>query len=139
MTLAFSAPLQRGLFERLSTAPTLAALSGRIFDDAPHRSSDAGADPYVTLGDETVTPWNTATDRGATHLAQIRVHAPQRGFLAVKDVASAIIDLLLDAPPLLSRGTVISHEFLRAETRREDGGALRRVDLTFRFVIEDGL
>ena len=37
----------------------------------------------------------------------------------------------------LSRGRVITQEFIAAETRREEQGALRRIDLTFRFVIED--
>lgn len=56
MTMALSAPLQKALFERLSTAPELAGLEGRIYDDAPHRSRSAGAEPYVTLGDEIVSP-----------------------------------------------------------------------------------
>ncbi len=37
----------------------------------------------------------------------------------------------------LGRGQVITQEFIGAETRREEQGALRRIDLTFRFVIED--
>ncbi len=137
MTMSLSAPLQRALYERLSTAPVLAALSGRVFDDAPHKSRDIGEAPYVTLGDETVTPWNTAHDKGAVHLATIRVHAPVRGFLAVKTFAGLIADLIETAPPVPERGTLISHEFIAARTFREEQGALRRVELTFRFVIED--
>lgn len=139
MTMALSAPLQRALFERLAAAPALSDLSGRIFDDAPHRNTDPGADPYVTLGDETVSPWNTASERGAAHDAVIRVYAQQRGFLRVKEIAAGIVEALSDSPPVLTRGRIVTHEFIRAETRREEGGALRRVDLTFRFVIEDDL
>lgn len=137
MTMALSAPLQRALFERLSTAPELAELAGRIHDDAPHRSRAQGAEPYVTLGDETVAPWDSATDRGAAHEAVIRVYAPQRGFLPVKEIAAKIVDLIETRPPTPARGVVITHRFTGARTRREETGALRRVDLTFRFVIED--
>lgn len=137
MTMAFSAPLQRALFERLTTAPELAGLGGRIHDDAPHRSRDTGAEPYVTLGDETVSPWNTATDSGAAHDAVIRVYAPQRGFLGVKEIAASIVALIEANPPAPERGVIVTHEFSGARTRREENGALRRIDLTFRFVIED--
>lgn len=137
MTMALSAPLQKALFERLSTAAELAGLEGRIYDDAPHRSRSSGAEPYVTLGDETVSPWNTATDRGAAHEAVIRIYAPQRGFLPVKEIAAQIVDLIAERPPEPERGVIITHEFTGARTRREENGALRRVELTFRFVIED--
>lgn len=137
MSMAFSAPLQRALFERLATAPELAMLQGRVYDDAPHRSRDADSAPYATLGDETVSPWNTATEIGAIHEAVIRVYAPRRGFLSVKEVAAAIVDVIAATPPVPDRGVIITHEFTGARTRREETGALRRIDLTFRFVIED--
>ena len=137
MTMALSAPLQRGLYEQIAAAPELAQLVGRIFDDAPHAAHEAGEGAYVTLGDETVTPRNTATEQGAAHVVTIRVYAPVRGFLSVKEIAASLVRILVDAPPVLSRGAVVTHQFVRAETRREEGGALRRIDLVFRFVIED--
>lgn len=137
MTMAFSAPLQAALYQLLISAPELAGLEGRIYDDAPHRDRAPGGAPYVTIGDERVTPWDTATERGAEHDAVIRVHAPQRGFLVVKEIAAAIVDLIESVPPAPSRGALISHEFTGARTKREEGGALRRIDLSFRFVIED--
>lgn len=136
MTMALSAPLQRALFARLSTAPELASLGGRIFDDAPHGSVDADG-VFVTLGDERVFPWNTATETGAAHEAEIRVHGPVRGFLPVKEAAATIAALITQTPPTPERGLIISHEFLGARTRREEQGTARRIDLTFRFVIED--
>lgn len=137
MTMSLSAPLQRALYERLTTAPALAELAGRVFDDAPHRSRDAGAEPYVTLGDEIVSPWNTATDAGAAHETVIRVYAPQRGFLPAKAIAALIAEVIEADPPTPARGRIVTHEFTGARTRREEQGALRRIDLTFRFVIED--
>lgn len=136
MSMMFSAPLQRAIFERLNGAEALSAVRGRIYDDAPHRSRENGSEPYVTIGDESVTPWNTSTEQGAVHRAVIRVYAPQRGFLPVKILAGLIAELLCTDPPAPDRGALISAEFTGAETRREENGALRRVDLSFRFVIE---
>lgn len=137
MTMALSAPLQQALFERLTSSVELAALQGRVFDDAPHRSGGAETGIFVTLGDERVAPWNTASDTGAVHTVEIRVHGPVRGFAPVKEMAAKIAAVLESDPPTPSRGVVVSHEFTGARTRREEQGAARRIDLTFRFVIED--
>lgn len=137
MTMTLSAPLQRALYERLVETPALAALSGRIFDDAPHGASGELNEPFITLGDETVAPWNTSTETGAIHEATVRIHAPTRGFLSVKRIAADVVEALTFTAPAPSRGHVVTHEFTGARTRREEGGAVRRVDLTFRFVIED--
>lgn len=136
MTMVLAAPLQTALFARLSSAPELASLNGRIYDDAPHQSADA-ADAYVTIGDESVAAWDTATESGAIHNVVIRVYSPVRGFLTPKQIAGSICDVLCADDLTLSRGRVITQEFIAAETRREEQGALRRIDLTFRFVIED--
>ncbi|MEO1611998.1 MAG: DUF3168 domain-containing protein, partial [Pseudomonadota bacterium] len=71
------------------------------------------------------------------HEVEIRVHGPVRGFLPVKEAAAAVAALIEAQPPAPSRGAVITHEFTGARTRREEQGAARRIDLTFRFVIED--
>ncbi|MEL7466090.1 MAG: DUF3168 domain-containing protein [Pseudomonadota bacterium] len=136
MTMALSAPLQRALYERLSTAPELAFFEGRVFDDAPHRSA-ATDGVFLTLGDERVRPWNTATEAGAAHEVEIRVHGPVRGFLPVKEAAATVAAVIAAEPPEPTRGTIVTHEFTGARTRREEQGAARRIDLTFRFVIED--
>ena len=136
MTMVLAAPLQTALFARLTSAPELASLNGRIYDDAPHQSADV-ADAYVTIGDESVVAWDTATDKGAIHSLVIRIYSPVRGFLTSKQIAGAVCDVLCDNELTLSRGRVVTQQFIRAETRREEQGALRRIDLTFQFVLED--
>ena len=89
MTMAVSAPLQTALYTQLTGAPALAGLSGRIFDDAPHQSADI-KEAYVTLGDERVAAWNTATEVGAVHEVVIRVYSPVRGFLTAKQIAAEV-------------------------------------------------
>ena len=136
MTMVLAAPLQTALFARLSSAPELSALNGRIYDDAPHQSADA-TEAYLTLGDESVAAWDTATETGAIHDVVIRVYSPVRGFLSPKQIAGSVCEAICAADLSLSRGRVVTQEFTGAATRREEQGALRRIDLTFRFVIED--
>ena len=116
MTMAMAAPLQTALYERLVVLP---ALGGRVFDDAPHQSADVGG-AYVTLGDETVAPWDTVTDRGAIHAVRVRGYSPVRGFLPAKALAADVVAVLDEAPLTLSRGKVITQViWVRCESRLE--------------------
>ncbi len=137
MTMALSAPLQKALYERLTGAPELGFLDGRIYDAAPHRSGAGEGGVFASLGDERVSPWNTSTDVGAAHEIEIRVYGPIRGFLPVKEAAAAIAALIETNPPTPTRGRIVTQQFLGAQTKREEQGAARRIDLRFRFVIED--
>ena len=135
--MRFSGPLQKAVYDVLTGFGPLADKGVSVFDDAPHRARSGPSGAYVTLGDEVVAPWNTASELGAIHDVTIRVYAPARGFLPAKDVAALVHDALTAFVPTLSVGRVVRHEFVAAKTEREAQGALRRIDLTFRFVIED--
>jgi hypothetical protein len=139
MTYALSWPLQQGVFVLLSNDPGVAARAGGRVHDAPP-PPEAEADPdgvYITLGDETARDWSTATDHGAVHLVTISVHAPRRGFAAAKQAAGAVSDALLGGTISLSRGRVVLARFVEARTRREENGALRRIEMRFRISVED--
>src|SRR5699024_9399959 len=134
-------PLQQALFEAIAADQACAALLGdRIHDAAPPFGPDAGAEGlYLTLGDETVTDWSTASDRGARHRVVLTVHAPQRGFADAKRAAAAVADVVLDGELALSRGRVVGARFAGARTRRAEGDALREVELRFEITVEDAV
>jgi hypothetical protein len=139
MTYALSWPLQEGVFQLLSADPGVAAhVGGRIYDaPLPVEAEDEPDGIYVTLGDETVRDWSTSTDHGAQHLLTIAVHAPRRGFAEAKQAAGAISDALLSGMIAMTRGRVVQVRFITARTRREEGDALRRIELRFRATVED--
>lgn len=137
MTYALAWPLQEAVYQRLSGDAGLAALVAGIYDAAPHQVSEAGDGLYVTLGDEEVADWATASDRGAVHTLAISVHAPRRGFAEAKEVAGLISDLLGASDLVLSRGRLVQARFVSARTARAENDALRRIDLRFRMVLED--
>lgn len=139
MTYALSWPLQQAVYQLLSATPGVTDLVGGRIYDAPIPPGDE-AEPeglYVTLGDERVEDWSTASDRGAAHRLTVSVHAPRRGFAEAKQAAGAISDALLGGALSLSRGRAVLVSFAGARTRREEGDALRRIDLRFRVSVED--
>ena len=132
MTYALSQPLQTAVYEALTTAP---ALSGVAVFDAP----PAGAIPalYVSLGPEVVSDRSDRTVAGARHDFTVSVVTDAAGFQQAKAIAGAVSDR--PAAPLapLDRGTLVALSFLRARAKRDEAGQQRRIDLTFRALIDD--
>lgn len=139
MSCAFSWPLQQALFDAIRADPSCAAhLGERVHDAAPPFGTDAGVEGlYLTLGDEAVSDWSTASDHGARHRVTLVVHAPRRGFAEAKQAAAAVAEVVLEGALPLSRGRVVNRRFVSARTRRAELDALREVELRFDITIED--
>lgn len=131
MTYRAAALLQSALYGLLAVHPALAGVE--ILDAQP-----LGPMPetYVLVGPEDVTDASDKSGHGADHRVQISVVSTAQGFLAAKTVAAAVCEALEGAVPLLAQGRVVSIAFKRALARRLDGGASRRIDLSFRVRIE---
>lgn len=137
MSYGMAAALQEAVWLRLTSDPALAGLvGGAIYDTLP-----AGTLPpiYVTLGPEDARARGDRTAGGAWHLFTISVVSEAAGFREAKDVAAAVSDALVNADLPLARGELGGLDFLRARARRETGGTLRRIDMTFRARVHDTL
>lgn len=135
MSYALSAPLQAAVYARLAADPALAAIvGGHVYDAVP-----TGTVPplYVALGPERARDRSDGTGTGARHDITVSVVTAAAGFAEAKAAAGAISDALHGATPALARGRVISITFRRARAAREQAGALRRIDLTFRVLTDD--
>ena len=129
MSYAASAALQAAIFQTLASDATVAALTGgAIYDAVP-----SGQIPplYVSLGPEDVRDRSDQTGAGAVHDFTVSVVSDTAGFSAAKEVAAAISDALVDAPPPLARGRILSLTFSSARARRVGRGTRRRIDLRF--------
>jgi hypothetical protein len=130
MSYAMSAALQTAIYQRLIGDPTLTGLVGSaIFDALP-----AGDVPplYVTLGPETVRDQSDKTGAGALHELSILVVTQSAGFTQAKEAAAAVSDALVDAELSLTRGSLVSLNFLKASAARVGSGDTRRITLIFR-------
>ncbi|WP_136637451.1 DUF3168 domain-containing protein [Pseudooceanicola onchidii] len=135
MTYALSAALQKAVYAALSADATLTGLVGTAIFDAP----PVGAIPslYVSLGPEKAQERSDRSVSGARHDFIVSVITDAAGFQQAKVVAGAVADAL--APPLgpLDRGRIVTLNFQRAQARRDEAGQQRRIDLTFRALLED--
>lgn len=139
MTYAMAWPLQQAVFATLcESALCEQHFNGQIFDaPLPFGSEAAPEGLYLIIGDEEVEDWSTGSDRGAVHLISLNIHAPRRGFAEAKQAAADISDALLNAEIVLTRGRVVNVRFVDANTHREEADQLRRIEMRFRFTLED--
>ncbi len=135
MSYTLAPALQTALFQHLSTDPALTALiGGALYDAIPPASPPA---TYVLIGAEEAFDRSDKTSHGVEHRLTVSVVTNATGFLAAKDIAARICELL-DAPALvLSRGRLVAMWFDRAEARKIEGDQTRRIDLRFRARLED--
>lgn len=138
MTYALSWPLQEAVHAALSADAGVSGLAtGGIHDAPPHADRPGGSEPYVTIGEEIVRPFDTADSHGGRYDFTVTVHSGAEGFARAKAIAAAVCDALIDAPLALSRGHLVALRFLQAQARRGRSPARRSVALRFRAVIED--
>ena len=98
--------------------------------------------PGAELGPEDVADAGDMTGAGARHDFVVSVLSGSEdggGFGPVKAAAAAVVAALEDGALTLEHGHLAGLWFVAARARRSDGGAGRRVDMTFRARIDLGL
>jgi hypothetical protein len=132
MSYGAAAALQAAIHDRLVALPELAGIA--IHDALPPAS---GPETFVLIGQEEVRDASDRSGGGAEHRLTVSVVSRRAGFAQAKAVAVAISDALVGADLALTRGRLVGLWFLRAEARRIDNGAVRRIDQIFRARVED--
>ncbi len=131
MSYHAAAALQSAVYARLTGWAGLAGVS--IVDAIPSGSS---LGTFVLIGPEQVLDQSDKTGDGAEHRFDVSVISDDAGFLQAKVIAAEISQALVGASLTLSVGALVSINFLRANARRLQQGATRRIDLSFRARIE---
>lgn len=138
MSLNLSGELQGAIFTKLSNDPTLVSLVGSEIYDAPLPSGGGLPEgEHITLGEETVLPFNSMTSSGGVHDFFVTVHSTANGFNGAKDVSSAVCKALVDENLSLNNGHLVSLRYMKARARRGVAPELRRIEMRFRAVVED--
>lgn len=135
MSFGPSGALQAAIYQLLAADPALTSLVGSSIHDEIPPGPVSGT--LVSLGEGDVRDVSDKTGGIAEHRFAVSVVSDAEGFAQAQSAAAAISDALVDAAPVLSRGRVVSIRFLKARARRVRAGQVRRIDLTFRAIVED--
>lgn len=135
MSFGTANALQSAIYQHLQNDAALSALVGEaIYDEMPPGPVEG---TYLSLGDGDVRDISDQTGGLAEHRPVLSVVSDAEGFALAKTAAAAATDALIDADLVLTRGRVVSLSFSKARARRVRAGQVRRIDLTFRAIVED--
>ena len=135
MTYAIASALQAAVYTCLSADTTVQSLVGsNVFDALP---SGILPSTFIVIGEEDARAKSDVTAAGAVHILTVSILSDAAGFAAAKAVAVATSDALADAALTLSRGHLVSLDFVDAKARRGKAPDGRRIDMRFRARVED--
>ncbi|MGR3513311.1 MAG: DUF3168 domain-containing protein [Paracoccaceae bacterium] len=135
MSYGASSALQAAVYQLLQGDVALTALvGGAVFDEVP---TGPVSGTFVSLGEGDVRDLSDVTGGIGDHRFDVAVISDAEGFVTAKAAAEAVSDALVGATPVLVRGRVVNLSFVRARARRVRAGQVRRIDLTFRAIVED--
>lgn len=128
--------LQAAIYAKLTGNSALMALITGVYADV-QQPLDAGSDaafPYVTIGQDNASSWDTKTEFGTEALCQIDIWSRSNNFTQAKTIGSAITDAL-HQQPLTITGASHVLTFQQSEVYSKDpDGHTKRGMLMFRVV-----
>jgi len=134
MSVQHLADLQAGIYQALINYGPLSALVGeQIYDAVP---SGTSATTYVLIGEEKTFDRGDITHGATRHDLIVNVVSNASGFSDAKRIANEVCAALEDTPVSLGSGTVRRVQFRSAKVRRDTGAGERRIDLTFRVLVD---
>lgn len=92
----FAVSIQCALHEKLKADTALMAMIVDVYDDVPQAadSGDATRFPFVTIGEDSVTPWDSMTEVGCNASVTIHTWSRKSGRKETKEIQGAIYDAL---------------------------------------------
>ena len=116
-----------------------AALSVPVYDRVPQGSDsgDASVFPYVTIGEDVITPWDTNTEVGASISITVNTWSRYKGLKETKELQGEIYDALHRQTL-----TVTGYRFIGCDEQQSDSfmdadGETRHGVQTFRILIDE--
>lgn len=132
MSAAFE--LQKAIFVALDAdAPLAALVSDEIYDDVP---DDHETFPYVTIGEDVLTQWDTDGTTGFEASVTIHTWSRYRGAKEVKEIQQAIYDVLHNSGLTITGYDTILIQQRSQEAMRDPDGKTRHGVQTFEVLLD---
>lgn len=89
-----SLPLQKAVYKRLAEDVILNTMVSGVFDEVPEGTRL----PFVHLGDETITPYDTKLSYGEDNTVTLHIYAPGPGKVLTKQIADVVLQAMTATP-----------------------------------------
>ena len=131
--------LQRAIFSALNDDPVLGLLITGVYADVqqPAKPEDDSAFPYVVIGQDNLSPWDTKTNLGGNAICQVDVWSRSNNFLEAKEVGGAVHDALHYGTLDIDRADHTMTTAVSANYTTDPDGHTKRGVMLFRVLYDD--
>lgn len=132
--MSFETAAQQAIFTALN-----GNVSATVYDDAPALPSGMPLEnfPYVVIGDDTATPWDTDDTLGAEMTISLHIWSRAAGMKEAKDIAGEIYALLHRAALTVTGYTAIDCLYEFSQFMRDPDGETRHGVLRYRVTMQE--
>lgn len=131
--MSFETILQQAVYSEMAgNAPLVAAVTG-IYDNVPQTT----AYPYVVIGEDTVTNWDTDTELGTNCTCVIHTWSRSRGKKETKEIQGLIYAALHRASLTASGYNMIDIQFESSDSFLDVDGLTRHGITNYRVLIQE--
>ena len=131
--------LQTAIYSKLTGDTDVMAIAQSVSVDVeqPANPEDESAFPFITLGRDDATPWDTKTNFGVTALCQIDIWSRSNNFLEAKQLASAIWTALHHRPLAIANADHVMTVLESTSYSDDPDGHTKRGMLIFRVTYDN--
>lgn len=136
--MSYANDIQKAIYDALSGNSGLASTVSGVYDNVP-QAIDSGANsafPYVTIGEDVLTPWDTDNSVGVSCSITIHVWSRSKGRKQVKTIQGLIYDILHRADLSVTGYAFVTLEFDSEQSMLDPDGQTQHGVQTFRLVME---
>lgn len=132
--LGCESALQYAIYEKLSANALLMSIATGIYDDVPQKTS---ALPYVTIGEDSFTEWDTDTASGCEAFIEVHTWSDLRGRKEIKAMQNAIKKALHRVELVIDGYNFIGIDFQSSESFVETDGKTRHGVQVFKVLMDE--
>jgi len=132
--MSFESAIQTTVYTVLNTA-----LSVSVYDNVP-QPSDGGSKtdyPYITIGEDVLTVWDTATESGTSASITVHTWSRAKGRKETKDLQGLIYSALHKQALSVSGYQFIGCDWESSQSFLDSDGDTRHGIQTFRILIDE--
>lgn len=132
--------LQRAIYSKLTGDATVSGLVTGVYADVqqPLDAGDSSAFPFITIGQDNLSSWDSKTFLGSEAVCQIDIWSRSNNFIEAKAIGSAVVNALHHQSLTIADAShVMTVQESSVYTRDPDGHTKRGL-LSFRiFFVRD--
>lgn len=136
--MGFEVDIQTGVYEALTGDSSLVSAVVGVYDNVlqPNNAAAASDFPYITIGEDVLTEWDTDTETGADVTITIHTWSRKPGRKEVKEIQAIIYNILHRGVITVNNYHLVGIDWIESQSILDSDGHTRHGIQTFRITLD---